>query len=552
MDAQRVISAIRGIVPEQAANSMHIQVISYFIYKTICSNMMNESSYKFMLSDKYLPVDVIELLAPILTIDAWRKMQDIGMNYDRNIFAAICLMDLNLRPSRGYDNYDISSVSIISLAYSCLDIQADDKVMDLCCGAGKFMSFGYLSNRPANYSGMDKHAMLSMLYRIRCEILGVKSNFIAGDVLEVSDEHKGRYDKVFLEYPFSMRVFQDGCRVLSDWLFVKKAVDLINEDGLVFAVMSPAALFRNVSEDYNLRTYYTIKRMIKSIIVLPDNMDTRTNVSPIIVLFGRNETDYIRYVDARSKCEKGRRTNILSNINIKEIIELLSKDSEISRRVHLKEIEKNDFNLNPNKYLIQEMNIQNGKEFGSIIEKITRGGYLLSASARDKLNCDEDTGIRVVAPKDISEGKIGGNLQSIKRPEGRIDRYLIHDNNIVLSKNGLPVKVAVAKVKEGELLLAHPNLYVIELKKGNNPYYIKAFFESALGEQCLKNIAVGTSVLSLGIDDLKKMKIPVPSIDIQNDIAEKYLLIQDEICMLEQKLKRAKDKIQNLCQEGLK
>ena len=116
---------------------------------------------------------------------------------------------------------------------------------------------------------------------------------------------------------------------------------------------------------------------------------------------------------------------------------------------------------------------------------------------------------------------------------------MIKDKSLVLSKIGMPIfKSAVAQVDDGTKIIANGNLFVIELdEKKVNPYYIQAFLASDLGEAVLKNIYAGDTILNLTLDKLKKMVIPLPSMEDQNKMADKYAAYMDQLVYLRNKEK---------------
>ena len=60
---------------------------------------------------------------------------------------------------------------------------------------------------------------------------------------------------------------------------------------------------------------------------------------------------------------------------------------------------------------------------------------------------------------------------------------------------------------------------VIEIDEEKaNPYFIKAFFESEQGIAALKSIVVGSTIPNIGVESLKSLKIPIPSLEEQNKI----------------------------------
>ena len=90
----------------------------------------------------------------------------------------------------------------------------------------------------------------------------------------------------------------------------------------------------------------------------------------------------------------------------------------------------------------------------------------------------------------------------------------------------------------------HDTIYEDEEKL--NQYYLKAYFDSEQGIAPLKSITVGATIPNIGVDSLKKIIIPVPSLEEQERIAEKYQIAFDEVSLLKVKLNKALDKLHHV------
>lgn len=102
------------------------------------------------------------------------------------------------------------------------------------------------------------------------------------------------------------------------------------------------------------------------------------------------------------------------------------------------------------------------------------------------------------------------------------------------------MKIAVASVREGQKILASGNMYVIELDEGRvNPYFLKAYLESEQGTKALSQIMVGATLPNIPVDNLRKLVIPLPPMEEQNLIAEKYQAKEDEVRVLKGRLAAA-------------
>ena len=121
---------------------------------------------------------------------------------------------------------------------------------------------------------------------------------------------------------------------------------------------------------------------------------------------------------------------------------------------------------------------------------------------------------------------------------------------MILSKNGYPYKIAVVTIQEGQYILANGNLYIIELDESKvNPYFLMAFFDSESGNTALNNITVGSVIPNIGVDKLKKIIIPLPSLEEQEHIARKYQETQNEVLEIKCSLEKAVNKLHHIFDE---
>lgn len=117
-----------------------------------------------------------------------------------------------------------------------------------------------------------------------------------------------------------------------------------------------------------------------------------------------------------------------------------------------------------------------------------------------------------------------------------------------MTKNGYPYKFAVVNVPEGKKILANTNLFVIELDEEKvDPYYIQAFLESDVGMTMLKRISVGSALFSISLEGLKKMMIPLPSLEEQKVIASDFQNKVHEIADLNARLAKAVSGLHHIC-----
>ena len=68
-----------------------------------------------------------------------------------------------------------------------------------------------------------------------------------------------------------------------------------------------------------------------------------------------------------------------------------------------------------------------------------------------------------------------------------------------------------------------------------NPYYLKAFFDSEIGEISIARIQTGTSIKIITPKNLGEMLISLPDMEIQKKIAQAY---QDKLKELKEVLQK--------------
>lgn len=449
---------------------------------------------------------------------------------------------------------------LTTLALNLLDIKKDEKVLDSCSGTGTFLTQAFLLNNKASYYGIELNTRANSIAYIRAEILGKNVVLRQGNALEnVFGDMK--FDKAFSNYPFGMqlRYLPNSTQYLEeikyknpeltkitsvDWLFNYNLVNELTENGTAVAVMTLGSLWNTI--DKPIREYFIKNKLIQTVIALPSKLFSYTSIAVALVVFGRGKSDAIRFVDASNLFVEGRRQNTLTEKNINEIIYSINSDTDISKEVMIEEIAENDFVLNPSRYLTEKLSIKNGVKFSTCIKTITRGAPL-RANELDNLVSKVSTDYKYLMLANIKNGIIDDDLPYVKEIESKYEKYCVKNNSLLISKNGYPFKVALAQVPEGKKLLANGNLYIIELDEEKvDPHYIKAFFESELGIASLKSIAVGATVLNIGVSQLKKLLIPMIPMEQQKVIALKYLATLDQIELLRRKISKTENLLKTI------
>ena len=539
---------------------INFPIAVYLAYKISQFNKPSSISFAAIVNgDIELREDVRQLVKEQMNEQFWELLLKVIERYDTQLFA-----QLFVKVVQDDDDKFLGAAttprSIIKLVNKLLCVKQDEKVADICCGCGSYFLSAIPAESDARYSGYDVNYKNILMVDILAEILEVDIETKVCDVFSLSDgSKKGVFDKIFSNYPFGIKVRNLGAgyeyfkklsikypelskATSSDWVFNALLCDLMKENGKAVCIMTNGSTWNTI--DTPMRKYFVENKMIESVISLPNRMFSYTTIpTTIVVLSHDNET--IRMIDATRICQQGRRQNELSDENIKTIVDALAIDTSFSKMVSLEELRNNEYVLNLSRYVKEETPYENGVLFESIIKTITRGAQC-TAIQLDKLVSDCETNMQYLMLGNIQNGLIDDKLPYISSIEPKQEKYCIKNNSLILSKNGYPYKVAVANVKEGQKILANGNLYIIELDEEKaNPIYVKAFFESVQGIAALKSISVGATIPNIGVDKLKKIILPLPSIEEQNRFAQEYQKILNEISVLRLKLVSSTQQLQH-------
>jgi hypothetical protein len=342
-----------------------------------------------------------------------------------------------------------------------------------------------------------------------------------------------------------------------EWLFNLLTINHLKDDGRALSVVKINTLSN--PKNKNIRKYFIENGYIESIILLPENILIGSSVSLALIVFSKGNKK-IRFVDAsnfytKERRKKGDRLNptkkILEENNIRDIFKFLNSDdnSEISISKGIEEFSENDYNLDVIENIEVIPEFENSKKIKELIDKkiikdIIRGSQISLDELKD-LRSHEETPYIYLTLSNINDGFIEyENIEDyLKKIPEKQEKFCIKNNVFLISKIGNPpYKFVVAQIPENRKIIASGNFAIIEVnEKKLNPWYLAAFFTTDIGVKVLKKAYIGVNFSSLSIKKLEEIAIPVPSIEEQNRIAQRYI---DAITEIKNMKKDLKDKIQ--------
>ena len=261
-----------------------------------------------------------------------------------------------------------------------------ENVFDFACGSGSLLLNVRHRMKDAGGTigkifGMESNITTYNLCRMNMLLHGVKDTEFEihlGDTLknewdalrEPNPAKKPTFDAVVANPPFSyrwdpkedvsddMRFKNHGVapRSAADFAFLLHGLHYLKDDGVMAIILPHGVLFRGGVEE-QIRTKLLKDEHIDTVIGLPANLFYSTGIPVcILVLKKCKKPDDVLFINASERFVKGKRQNQMTQEHIDEIIATYQQRpakpiERYARRVKMKEIEANDFNLNISRYV---------------------------------------------------------------------------------------------------------------------------------------------------------------------------------------------------------
>lgn len=191
--------------------------------------------------------------------------------------------------------------------------------------------------------------------------------------------------------------------------------------------------------------------------------------------------------------------------------------------------------------------------FEYLLKDIIRG-VQVKAEELNKLKTNLNTGYYYLMLSHITKGvlDLDNNPQYLRNIPKNYDKYCIEDECLLISKIGLPLKTVVVDSLGAKKVLATGNVYIAKIDTSKiNIYYLQAFLQSEQGLDSLKKIAKGENIKNISLKQLMTLKIPVPTLEKQEMIANEYKQLLNEIKDLKKKIRVVENSFSSLWLSGI-
>lgn len=466
-----------------------------------------------------------------------------------------------------FSRYNISTPnSINELTYRILERNDNAEVLDICSYTGNYLT--YYARRKSNYNftGIEINAKSNILAQEKMNVLKVKSEIIENNIFDYKFTKK--YDKVFCNLPFGLILKQSDLdsinnnenelkykftgRISSCWAFVNSVINSLSEEGKAVVVVPNGVLFKIPDAEY--RKLLVDNGFVETVISLPERVFApSTSISTTLLVLSRNNKQ-VKFINAE-KMKLSKSTNkFVNELDVETIINEYDSASNTNNTkiVNIEEVKNANFSLyTPNYMGVEKIEIKNLIKLNLVCKEIYRG-YQVSASEinqfSEKINGKEE--YQIVNITNVIDGNIDSDLTKIYLDTDRMDKYILQEKDLLVSSKGTLSKLAVVEIKNNEKYIPSGNFTVLRLNTNIiNPYYLKMFFESNKGMTIINSIKGGGILPAINLSLFKEIDIPVPLLEEQQRIVNRYFAKTDEIQIIKNKLKKLEECLADIANE---
>ncbi|MDA9029181.1 N-6 DNA methylase, partial [Candidatus Pseudothioglobus singularis] len=371
-----------------------------------------------------------------------------------------------------------------------------------------------------------------------------------------------RYDVTISHPPFGLKGEIYNKAVEGDWfnrfpektrqgtiLAIQHLLSITKRMGVI--AVQDSILFSPGAE-YKLRQDLINKGVVQTVIAMPNSLMPQTNIGfSILLLTPSKKNNSVNFIDLRSShfYSGNGRVKILNNLE--DIIRTLADlkiqrkndDSEYVKNISNSEIESNNFNLSPSKYVLSE-DIQSVNKILADKQTVSLGRLIKVIRPRvHRVGVDSGLEVLEIGAADIPDRAFIVNpSKAVLLGDVMPNDNYAKPNDIVLIVKGSAGKVGIlsSSVPEhgkGGWVIGQSAIILRVESDEIDPHSLFTYLRSNIGQSLLKNITADSTIPFIKLSDLKELQVVIPEAN-QKEKISKTLKREDDISKQIKKLQK--------------
>lgn len=287
--------------------------------------------------------------------------------------------------------------AVVRLMIRYLDPKGGESVYDPACGTGGMLieSMNHIEEKNLTLGklfGQESNLTTASIARMNLFLHGSDDFKIArGDTLRnplfLINGKLQTFDCVVANPPFSLKkwgadkwdsdpygrnIFGTPSDNSGDYAWLQHMVKSMDpEHGRMGVVLPQGVLFKKDVRD--IRKKLLDSNKLEAVVQLAGNLFYGTQLAPCIMFLRNGKTDdTIRFIDASNIFKKGRAQNFLLDEHVDKIYDALTSETdvpEVSKTIHLSEIDQESAELNVSKYVVKEF-VDDTPPYDEVLQKL--------------------------------------------------------------------------------------------------------------------------------------------------------------------------------------
>ena len=433
-----------------------------------------------------------------------------------------------------------------------LDINETDEVLDICSSYGNYLVNVGNCCSYKSLTGIEINSKASLISKIRLVSLGLDSNIINEDLFLLNYDKK--YDKILCDYPLGIKLDKLTQDYLShstekmkfnwkiapgscEWYFIDILLTMLSDKGKGVILLPGGPLFKLIDEPF--RKDLIENGLIEAIIKIPSIRSYTLIEQYALVISHNNES--VKFLDISKEVSGSKsKPTVLMN----KVFDIINNDKSVVIKSK-EDLAANGYLLKIDNYVgAKEIQYHNPRKLADFVLDRYRGYQMTSKEVKELE--DENGEYEILTISDIDNGIISSDLKKASVNDKRFERYLVQENDVIISSKGTRIKIAVVNNIEDRKIVANGNLLVLRIDTNKlNPYYLASYLNSSNGQATLNQIQTGSVIISINPNNLIEMNISTFDIETQEKIAKKYLMKQKQYLIAKEHLKKIEEEYEN-------
>lgn len=551
-DVYEVMDNLRARVSSE--EYIYIFIVNYYLSRRLKTNSLDEILERFEDENiKYTIRSIYEGNNNYL--EQFNSIKDFNID---EIIEIIGLLSESIGRRGGGEHTTVKSV--IDLSLELLSLEKEDVLLDVGSGIGTTL---LSASKTSNISGIEINLESYEISCILLELFDIPIEDIMHKDIFTYDLSKFKANKTFMNMPMGLKISGQKLENILDFKFDKSvyknhirpidsswvfALDVIENTGYekFVMLMNGNPLYSDNHQD--VRKILIDKGKVEAVIALPSNLLAYTAIPIYLVVFSHSN-ESIKFVDATKLYSDIKYRHVLEKEHIKKIVKALDKESSISKIVDSKKLIEEDFTLDPLRYTVEEFPFEESIILKDVVKSVNRG-HTISKKDLEEMTSVQPTDYQYLMLQNFQDGILDGNLPYLKNLNESYERYFLKDNSVIVSRLS-PFKIgSVGKLKTN--VLANGNLFFLEIDENKiNKDFLTAYLQSRIGLREIEKYVKGSTMKTISIRDLERIKIPKISMEKQIEIGNQFVLLNSEFKAIKKRTDEIIEERLNMFEGGI-